>query len=183
MMTSRRSCQQKCTVKHIYAGLALESSLGGYPFEKIIPTPILFQSTDFKVPLSGLLPDGLAPFGPDRLVECPHLRSGSGHAVVPVALAGCTCSTTRYVLPTQRRLLCGGAMVHHVIYVTQAEAHGEIGSLLGPVGTNPPFRRPANPGVTTLSRLPLAQTGLSPPSKAWNSVEASVLKRHSGPWM
>lgn len=74
-------------------------------------------------------------------------------------------------------------MVHHVIYVTQAEAHGETGSLLGPVGTNPPFRRPANPGVTTLSRLPLAQTGLSPPSKAWNSVEASVLKRHSGPWM
>lgn len=109
MMTSRRSCQQKCTVKHIYAGLALESSLGGYPFEKIIPTPDLFQSTDFKVPLSGLLLDGLAPFGPDRLVECPHLRSGSDRAVVPVALAGCTCSTIRYVLLTQRRLLCGGA--------------------------------------------------------------------------
>lgn len=42
-------------------------------------------------------------------------------------------------------------MAGHVIYVTQAEAHSETGSLLGPIGTNQPFRRPANPGVTTLS--------------------------------
>lgn len=42
-------------------------------------------------------------------------------------------------------------MVDHVIYVTQAEAHGETGSLLGPTGTNQPFGRPAHPGVTTLS--------------------------------
>lgn len=42
-------------------------------------------------------------------------------------------------------------MVDHVIYVTQAEAHGETGSLLGPAGTNQPFGRPAHPGVTTLS--------------------------------
>lgn len=65
-------------------------------------------------------------------------------------------------------------MADHVISVTQAEGHSETGSLLGPIGTNQPFRGPANPEVTTLVRLPLAQTGLSPPSIAWNSVEASV---------
>lgn len=144
-----------------------------------MPTPCLSQSTGSKCLHPASFWMGWLHLDLTGQLRFPtsDLAIGSDHAVVPVPLVGCTCSQRPLLHLYQPKENCCVErlwLIDHVICVTQAEAHGETDFLLGPIGTNQTFQEVCQPRGHHPISLPLAQTGLSPPSIAWNSVENSV---------